>query len=146
MHAAQREALGIILEELGIGGRGVLDHGCVRVKQNVDGRNIVLSGSTCLLCPRASRLHCYRNHHRSEREQKHEEFLDSLQLLSPFFEPDPLLREDRKCTAWRIGEQFLSPDPPRGQHQAMAQGQYQPTVTSDSRNRKSSNSAYGSLE
>ena len=28
--------------------------------------------------------------------------------MSPFFEPDPLFREDRICTAWRIGDQFLA--------------------------------------
>jgi hypothetical protein len=66
-------------------------------------------------------------------------------IAPPLFEPDPLFREDRIGTAWRIGDQFLA------RHTALPALGYgvraaSTTVTSDSRNSKLSNSAYGLLE
>jgi len=50
VYAAQCETLRVILEESGIGRLGVLDHRCVRIKQDVDGRNVVFPPAGPVAC------------------------------------------------------------------------------------------------
>ena len=97
VYAAQCETLRVILEESGIGRLGVLDHRCVRIKQDVDGRNVVPpGGSSRLLSPRASGLHCYRSHHRSEQEQAHEGLSSTSFIVVSLSSSTDLLLVDAK--------------------------------------------------